>query len=132
MVWCNCAYQLVGWVRAYGRNFGSKASVTYIPGQPHNYRCVASQLKVIHIYLLVRHNSTLTTNPLSHQESINVRLDSLRIVNFSNHSKMFYESVTKQGRNSYEYSRDLAKISQNSHDSVTNFLQCAITYLDIL
>ena len=68
----------------------------------------------------------------SHQESINVRLDSLRIKFFSNHSKMFYGSVTKQGRNSYEYSQDLAEISQNRHDSVTNFLRCAITYLDIL
>ena len=73
---------------------------------------------------------TQTTNPSIHQESITarIRLYSLRIVNFPTHSVMFYDSVTKQVRNSYEYSRDLAGFGLSRQDTVPNSLRCAIAY----
>ena len=78
--------------------------------------------------------STQATNTPNHQESINVRirLDSRRIVKYSTHSVMFYDSDTKQVRNSYDYSRDSAGFGLSRHDTVPNSLRCAITYLDIL
>ena len=51
-----------------------------------------------------------------------IRLNSWRIVNFSTHSIMFYNSVTKHGRNSYEYLQDLAGFGLNRLDTVTNSL----------
>ena len=52
----------------------------------------------------------MTINPPNHQDTIKVRirLDSWRKVKFSTHSVMFYDSDTKQVRNSYEYSREQA------------------------
>ena len=51
--------------------------------------------------------STYTKNLLNHQESINIRIRLwlVRIINFSTHSVMIYDSVTKEGRNSYEHFR---------------------------
>ena len=44
----------------------------------------------------------------------------------------FYDSDTKQVRNSYEYSRDSAGFGLSRQDTVPNSLGCAITYLEIL
>ena len=41
---------------------------------------------------------------------------------------MFYDSDTKQVRNSYEYSRDSAGFGLSFHDTVPNSRRCAITY----
>ena len=78
--------------------------------------------------------SRQATNPPNHQESINVRirLESWRIVNFSTYSVIFYDSDTKQVRNSYEYPRDSAGFGLSRHDTVPSSLRCAITYLEIL
>ena len=62
-------------------------------------------------------------------------MDSWRIVKFSTHSVMFYDSDTKQVRNSYEYSRDScdsAGFGLSDRDIVPNLLRCAIKYLEIL
>ena len=64
-------------------------------------------------------------------------MDSWRIVKFSTHSVMFYDSDMKQVhvRNSYEYSRDScdsAGFGLSDHDIVPNLLRCAIKYLEIL
>ena len=45
---------------------------------------------------------------------------------------MFYDSVTKQVRNSYQYSWGSAGFGLNRHDNVANSLRGAITYLEIL
>ena len=47
---------------------------------------------------------------------------------------MFYDSVTKQVRNSFEYSLDSAGFGLSRHDTMPNSLRCAIhvTYLEIL
>ena len=84
--------------------------------------------------ILLRPYSTQTTNPPNHQELINVRilLDSWRIVKCSTHSVIFYDSDTKQVRNSYEYSRDSAGFGPSCHDTAPNSLRCAITYLEKL
>ena len=68
-------------------------------------------------YLLYPY-STQTKNPSNHQESINdrIRPDSWRIVKFSTHSVMVYDSYTKQVRNSYEF-------TQKEKDQVLNFLK---------
>ena len=59
MVWCNCAYQPVNWVRAYRHTCGSEASVTDIPADsaPTTTDVLASQMQRIQTYLLVRCNS---------------------------------------------------------------------------
>ena len=51
---------------------------------------------------------------------------------FFNPFVMFYDSVMKQVRNSYDYSWDSAGCNLNRHDTMTNSLRCAITYLEIL
>ena len=73
-------------------------------------------------------------SPPNHQESINVRirLDSWRIVKFSTHSVMFYDSVIKRVRNSYEYSRDLVGFGLSRRDTVPSSLRCAIIYVEIM
>ena len=43
---------------------------------------------------------------------------------------MFYDSVTKKVRNSYEYSQDSAGFGLSRRDTVPNTLRCAITYVD--
>ena len=60
MVWCNCAYQPVGWVLAKGHNCGSEASVTDIPDGSAftTTNVLASQLQLIQTYQLV--DATLT------------------------------------------------------------------------
>ena len=72
--------------------------------------------------------------PLNHKESINVRirLDSWRILFFSTHSVMYYDTVAKRVRNSYEYSRDSSGFGPSPRDTVPNSLRCAITYVEIL
>ena len=64
------------------------------------------------------------------QESINVRirLDSCKIVNFSTHSVMFYNSVAKQVRSSYEYLRDSAGFGY----TISNSLRCAKAYVEMM
>ena len=48
IIWCNCAYQPVGLVRAQGDSCGSEASVTYIPaGSPKTTDMLAIQLQLI-------------------------------------------------------------------------------------
>ena len=68
-----------------------------------------------------------TTNPPNHKESINVRIRG---------ELYFFQpirvSVTKQVRNSYEYSWDLAGFGPSRHDTVPNSQRCSITYLEIL
>ena len=47
MVWCNCAYQHVGWVRAQGHTAGLRQDLhIYLLVQPHNRHSCWSSLVV--------------------------------------------------------------------------------------
>ena len=83
------------------------------------------QLADVLLLLVLCPYSTQTTNTPNNQESINVRirLDSWRVVNFSTHSVMFYDSVAKRIRNCYEYSRDSAGLDLSRRDTVPNSLR---------
>ena len=63
---------------------------------------------------------------IPHQES--KILGFVKNCKFINPFEIFYDSVTKQVRNSCEYSWDSAGFGLNRHDTVTSSLQCAITY----
>ena len=68
----------------------------------------------------------------SPEPNVRIRLDSWRIVSFSTHSMIVYDSVKKQVRKSYELTRDSARFGLSRHDTVPILPRCAITYLEIL